>query len=51
MNSSGQKKNGRRRGKMTRYERAVVLKRIDGLWREVYAKRLIREVKNDQNET
>jgi|GEM_PF-4402360 len=36
---------------MTRYERAVVLKRIDGLWREVYAKRLIREVKNDQSET
>jgi len=32
---------------MTQYERVVTLKRIDGLWREVYSKRLIREVKND----
>jgi hypothetical protein len=36
---------------MTYYERVVVLKRIEGLWREVYAKRLIREVKNDESET
>ena len=45
------KKNGRRRDEMTYYERAVVLKRIDGLWREIYSKRLIREVRNDRRET
>jgi len=49
--SSDRKKNGRRRDEMTYYERAVVLKRIDGLWREIYSKRLIREVRNDRRET